>query len=113
MLVLWVVRQCGLVGRYQRFGGTYSLHLPDFTKMRTSNLIYWFKVCIQSYILICGTQVLKSLVHINSTQVHSVGFLLARPYFSDGRTSRTHTGPERSVYGARSAINRGRLGTGR
>jgi hypothetical protein len=27
ILVFWVVTQCGLVGRYQRFGGTYCLHL--------------------------------------------------------------------------------------
>jgi hypothetical protein len=27
MLVFWVVALCGLVGRYQRFGGTYCLHL--------------------------------------------------------------------------------------
>jgi hypothetical protein len=27
MLVFWVVMPCGLVGRHQRFGGTYSLHL--------------------------------------------------------------------------------------
>jgi hypothetical protein len=27
MLVFWVVRPCGLVGRYQHFVGTYCLHL--------------------------------------------------------------------------------------
>jgi hypothetical protein len=27
MLVFWVVMPCGLVGKYQRFGGTYCLHL--------------------------------------------------------------------------------------
>jgi uncharacterized membrane protein YqjE len=27
MLVIWVVTPCGLVGRYQRFGQTYCLHL--------------------------------------------------------------------------------------
>jgi hypothetical protein len=27
MLIFWVVKPCGLVGRYQRFGGTYCLHL--------------------------------------------------------------------------------------
>jgi hypothetical protein len=26
MLVFWVITQCGLVGRYQRLGGTYCLH---------------------------------------------------------------------------------------
>jgi hypothetical protein len=26
ILVKWVVTPCGLVGRYQRFGGTYCLH---------------------------------------------------------------------------------------
>jgi hypothetical protein len=29
MLVFWVVTPCGLVGRYQRFEGTYSLHLQN------------------------------------------------------------------------------------
>jgi hypothetical protein len=27
MVVFWVVTPCGLVGGYQHFGGTYSLHL--------------------------------------------------------------------------------------
>jgi hypothetical protein len=27
VLVLWVVTPCGLIGRYQCFGGTYCLHL--------------------------------------------------------------------------------------
>jgi hypothetical protein len=27
MLVFWVVKQCGLVGKYQCFGGTYCFHL--------------------------------------------------------------------------------------
>jgi hypothetical protein len=27
MLVIWVVPPCGLVGRFQRFGGKYYLHL--------------------------------------------------------------------------------------
>jgi hypothetical protein len=27
MLVFWVVTPCGLLGRYQRFRGTYCLHL--------------------------------------------------------------------------------------
>jgi hypothetical protein len=31
MLVLWVVTSCELVGRYRPFGGTYCLHLQDFS----------------------------------------------------------------------------------
>jgi hypothetical protein len=31
MLVLWVVTQCGLAGRFQRFGGTYCLNLQGVT----------------------------------------------------------------------------------
>jgi hypothetical protein len=27
MLFFWIVTSCGLAGRYQRFGGTYFLHL--------------------------------------------------------------------------------------
>jgi hypothetical protein len=30
MLIFWVVTSCGLVGRYQRFGGTYCLHLQGW-----------------------------------------------------------------------------------
>jgi hypothetical protein len=33
-LVFWVVTQCGLVGRYQRFGGTYCLHLQPWRWMQ-------------------------------------------------------------------------------
>jgi hypothetical protein len=29
VLVFWVVTPCGLVGRYQRFGGTYSVLCPE------------------------------------------------------------------------------------
>jgi hypothetical protein len=29
MLVFWVVKLCGLIGRYERFGGTYCFHLLD------------------------------------------------------------------------------------
>jgi hypothetical protein len=29
MLVVWVVTQYGLSSRYERFGGTYYLHLQD------------------------------------------------------------------------------------
>jgi hypothetical protein len=32
MLVFWVVTPCGLVGRYQRFGGTYCLYLQDWSE---------------------------------------------------------------------------------
>jgi hypothetical protein len=31
VLVLWVVTPCGLVGRYQRFGGTFCFHLQDLS----------------------------------------------------------------------------------
>jgi hypothetical protein len=30
MLVFWVATSCGLVGRYQRFGGTYCLHFQGW-----------------------------------------------------------------------------------
>jgi hypothetical protein len=29
VLFFWVVTLCGLVGKYQRFGGTYCLHLQS------------------------------------------------------------------------------------
>jgi hypothetical protein len=29
MMVFWVVTPCGLAGAYQRFEGTYHLHLQD------------------------------------------------------------------------------------
>jgi hypothetical protein len=29
VLVFWVATLCGLVGRYQRFGGAYCLHLQN------------------------------------------------------------------------------------
>jgi hypothetical protein len=36
LLVFWVVTPCGLVGRLQRFGATYCLHLQGvFTALRT------------------------------------------------------------------------------
>jgi hypothetical protein len=47
MLFLWIAMLCELVGRYQRFEGTYYLHLGDathginigiFTAVRISNL---------------------------------------------------------------------------
>jgi hypothetical protein len=40
MLVSWVVTPYGLVGRYQRLGGTYCLHLQ---KMDT---IYFFETLV-------------------------------------------------------------------
>jgi hypothetical protein len=30
MLVFWIVKPCGFVGRYQSFGGTYCLNLHDW-----------------------------------------------------------------------------------
>jgi hypothetical protein len=36
MLFFWVVTTCGLVGRYQRFGETYCLHL-QLWRVRTSS----------------------------------------------------------------------------
>jgi hypothetical protein len=33
MLVFWVVTQCGLAGRYQRFGGTYYIFRTSALKM--------------------------------------------------------------------------------
>jgi hypothetical protein len=32
-LVFWVVTPCGLVGRYQRFGGTHCHHLQHFGRL--------------------------------------------------------------------------------
>jgi hypothetical protein len=36
-LVFWVLTPCGLVGRYQRFGGTYYLHLQTFVAIYNTN----------------------------------------------------------------------------
>jgi hypothetical protein len=43
ILVFWVVTPCKPVASYQRFGGTYYLHLHSliFTAVRTSNIISW------------------------------------------------------------------------
>jgi hypothetical protein len=30
MLLFWIVTPCGLVGRYQGFGGTYCFHLQGW-----------------------------------------------------------------------------------
>jgi hypothetical protein len=35
MLIFWVVTPCELVGRYQRFGGTYCLHLEGYIQINT------------------------------------------------------------------------------
>jgi hypothetical protein len=32
VLVFWVVKPCGLAGRYHRFGGTYCLHLQGWRR---------------------------------------------------------------------------------
>jgi hypothetical protein len=47
MVAFWVVTPCGLVGVYQRFEGTYCLHIRGlkttmhiFTTVGASNLIY-------------------------------------------------------------------------
>jgi hypothetical protein len=37
-----VVTPCGLVGRFQRFGGTYCLHFQNFTAVRASNSLFWY-----------------------------------------------------------------------
>jgi hypothetical protein len=46
MLIFWVLTLCGIVGKYQRFGGTYYLHLQGFLAMflgvHTSQQIYIF-----------------------------------------------------------------------
>jgi hypothetical protein len=36
MLVFWVKSPCGLIGRYQRFGGTYCPHLQGHFYLLTS-----------------------------------------------------------------------------
>jgi hypothetical protein len=48
MLVYWVLTLCGPVGRYQRFGGTYCLHLHSIIAQKTN--IY----------IICVVQVFNS-----------------------------------------------------
>jgi hypothetical protein len=39
MLVFWVVTPCGLVGRYQRIGGTYCLHLQPCVRIEKTNIV--------------------------------------------------------------------------
>jgi hypothetical protein len=34
MLIIWVVKPCGLAGGYRRFGGTYYLHLQSLSQLR-------------------------------------------------------------------------------
>jgi hypothetical protein len=42
MLVFWVVTPCGLVGRYQRFGGTYRLHLQGWRRRQYDPPKGWY-----------------------------------------------------------------------
>jgi hypothetical protein len=40
MLVFWVVSPCGLIGRYQSFGGTYCIHFsPEYNKKDIPKMI--------------------------------------------------------------------------
>jgi hypothetical protein len=36
MLLFWVIRPCGIAGRYQCFGGTYFLYLQGITTQKTT-----------------------------------------------------------------------------
>jgi hypothetical protein len=40
ILVFWVVKPCGLVGRYQRFRGTYCLHLKGWNLKDGGNMFF-------------------------------------------------------------------------
>jgi hypothetical protein len=48
MLFFWVITSCGLVGRYQRFGGTYCLHLQAVSvSVRLININCYLVMFIQ------------------------------------------------------------------
>jgi hypothetical protein len=40
MLIFWVVMPCGLTGRYQRFEGTYCLHLLGLNEVVGKWVVY-------------------------------------------------------------------------
>jgi hypothetical protein len=48
--VFWAVTPCGLVGRYQRFGGIYCLHVQDAETQKTnidSKYIYFNELFLE------------------------------------------------------------------
>jgi hypothetical protein len=54
MLVFWVVMSCGLVGRYQRFRGTYCWYLPTDPHsivMQKTNIYNNFASFLYGYIM--------------------------------------------------------------
>jgi hypothetical protein len=56
MLVFWVETPCGLAGRYQRFGGTYCLHLRGYIET-----VCYYKTLVSNY---------KSTRHYNPKDQH-------------------------------------------
>jgi hypothetical protein len=51
MLVFWVVRQCGLVGRYQHFGGTYASMTMLFWVLTPCRLVITYQRFGETYCL--------------------------------------------------------------
>jgi hypothetical protein len=48
MVLFWAVTQCGLLGKYQCVGGSYSLCLQgDNQKQGKTTANSWYLVCIQ------------------------------------------------------------------
>jgi hypothetical protein len=47
MMIFWVLAPCRLVGRYQRFGDTYCLHLQGAKKQKNIIIKYYslFSIC--------------------------------------------------------------------
>jgi hypothetical protein len=73
MLVFWIVTPCGLVGRYQRFGGTYCLHLQVFSPKAvcsSQTLVSTYK-STQHFNL--KTKINR---HISYVYVHKVAFIV-------------------------------------
>jgi hypothetical protein len=54
-IVFWVVTPCGLAGAYQRFGGTYCLHLQPFEA--SNNLLKLLGNFLKMMLTYCRKQV--------------------------------------------------------
>jgi hypothetical protein len=57
MLIFWAVTAYGLVGGYQRFGGTYCLHLQGFATQKTNFMLF---VEYRKQTLVCSNMVSRT-----------------------------------------------------
>jgi hypothetical protein len=65
MLVFWVATPCGLVGRYQRFGGTYCPSSGPNPKNTIVKIIFIHQL-FPTFLLIRETAVIFSQVYVLS-----------------------------------------------